>query len=254
MDGFGFIPDLRSSRKKFTRFIDMIGVTRPNHSEMSLLPYVKIRDQLNTQACVGFQLAQGIQVSCRMGSNEEISPLAIYTMARMMFDTSVLIDIGSMPHSAVEGISSYGLIDEKIWPFDVSKVDQELPWDVIANGSKVMFKGFYNIGSLDKDNLLEQIKNSIAHGYPVFFGTFNTQPLLDYKSGILSATYEKGGGHALLIVAYEYDQKENDYIFYVANSWGKSYGEDGFLRVRSDFLTQPLSSHFYAISAKKGEI
>lgn len=64
---------------------------------------------------------------------------------------------------------------------------------------------------------------------PVSFNVF--EDFRAYKSGVYSYTYgENEGGHAVLLVGYD-DQLQ---CFMVKNSWGPSWGENGYFRIAYD--------------------
>lgn len=90
---------------------------------------------------------------------------------------------------------------------------------------KYKAKNFYYLPTINqiKENILE--KGPIETGFSVY------SDFMDYKSGI----YKKGeqaeslGGHAVKIVGW--GQENNTEYWIVANSWGESWGEQGYFRI-----------------------
>ncbi|CAI5456039.1 unnamed protein product [Caenorhabditis angaria] len=78
------------------------------------------------------------------------------------------------------------------------------------------------------------VANWIAKNGPVTFAMTTTRPLLFYRSGIYHPSSEDCadkslGSHAMAIVGYG-SEKGKDY-WIVKNSWGKNWGENGYLRL-----------------------
>jgi len=85
----------------------------------------------------------------------------------------------------------------------------------------------------------DDFKHAIANGYPVIFG------LKLYKSfyskdgsGIIpypsphEKSHDNHGNHAMLIVGYNDDEK----LFKVRNSWGTSFGDNGYCYIPYDYI------------------
>ncbi|MDD4005301.1 MAG: C1 family peptidase [Elusimicrobiaceae bacterium] len=72
------------------------------------------------------------------------------------------------------------------------------------------------------------IKTALNKYGPLPTGYLVYEDFLNYKSGIYTyTTGERKGGHAVLIVGYNDAEK----YFIVKNSWGPSWGENGFFRI-----------------------
>ena len=97
---------------------------------------------------------------------------------------------------------------------------------------------------------LAQLKGCLAAGYPVVYG-FSVYE--SFESAVVSRTGHVPmpkpkerlvGGHAVVAVGYD-DAKER---FIVRNSWGASWGEEGYFTMPFAYLLDPnLSDDFWTI-------
>jgi C1A family cysteine protease len=97
----------------------------------------------------------------------------------------------------------------------------------------------------DNVNLIDNIKYYITNGSPIMFAAEVNNSLQSYSSkningvgsnGFWSPTSSKDdvSGHAMCIIGY--DNYKYGGAFRVVNSWGKQYGDNGFLWIRyNDF-------------------
>lgn len=90
----------------------------------------------------------------------------------------------------------------------------------------------YKAGALPQVlNSVEKIKESLVKDGPVETGFMVYEDFMSYKSGIYSHSSGKLlGGHAVKIVGYGVENGVEYWI--VANSWGNSWGEEGFFRIK----------------------
>jgi len=90
---------------------------------------------------------------------------------------------------------------------------------------KYKAKNLYWLTTIDK------IKQSIFEHGPVETGFSVYDDFMNYKSGIYKKSSSASflGGHAVKIIGWG---KENDTEYWiVANSWGETWGENGFFRM-----------------------
>lgn len=91
----------------------------------------------------------------------------------------------------------------------------------------------YKAGSLPQimSGNINAIKKSLVEHGPVETGFQVYEDFMSYKSGIYShSTGKLLGGHAVKIVGYGIENGTEYWI--VANSWGESWGENGFFRIK----------------------
>ena len=107
-------------------------------------------------------------------------------------------------------------------------------FDINKNVMKIL--GYLKLGNTDSSELCaneEEMKQFLIDNGPLIVG-FNSNPLKTYSSGILDATEAqcpKSGINSVgLLVGYG-TSNGIDY-WTVKNTWGKSWGENGYFRIR----------------------
>lgn len=79
----------------------------------------------------------------------------------------------------------------------------------------------------DNNNLVEALNDQ-----PVVVIVTIGRALLQYESGVLSNCASEGWlKHAALVVGYGTDDKTGEPYYKIQNSWGKSWGEEGYFRL-----------------------
>jgi hypothetical protein len=216
--------------------------------ESSTLEYfvVEIHDQTG-QSCVGHALAQCLRVRAAvLGRTIAPSAMAIYAVARELDRPGVtpLLDHGSFPAMAIEGLSDWGAVDEARWPDD-SPIAESVPSDVLEAGALAHVSGEYRIDS----DVKNAVKRAVSAGYPVFFAMAVDATYSDYPGGVWRGiSGEITGGHAQVIVGYDSESVT------VANSWGRGWGEQGLSRVEWGVITGRDAYDFYIITCSPNEV
>jgi cathepsin F len=131
---------------------------------------------------------------------------------------------GGLPWLAYEDIiKNGGLTDEKDYPYTGEQGSCE-------SGKPSMAK-ISNWTALSTDTT--QIMTYLYNNGPLSI-TLNAGLLFSYTSGIITGSPDScpndGSDHAVLLVGYDIDQ---DY-WIVKNSWGDSWGENGYFRIQYD--------------------
>ena len=104
-------------------------------------------------------------------------------------------------------------------------------------------------------NFVRDVKGRIANDIPVIIGMAVTESLYHYSSeynkngvdssGLFTPTTdeEPDGGHAMCVVGY--DDNKFGGAFRVVNSWGRGYGDNGYLWIRYDDFYTYVGRAFY---------
>ena len=172
------------------------------------------------------------------------SRLFIYYNERKI-ENSVSEDAGAAISDGVICVHTVGVVDEKKWPYDISKFAVQPPKQLYAEAKKHESSQYKRIA---QD--LNQLKTCLHKGYPVIFGmevfeSFESDEVA--KTGVVpmpGANDQSVGGHAILQCGYD-DSKQ---CFIVRNSWGSGWGDKGYFYLPYKYVTDPkLCNDFWAI-------
>ena len=151
----------------------------------------------------------------------EMSPSFIYNQIKASD-----CDNGSVIQRALDTITSAGIPDLSVMPYNQNDCDTQ-PTELqktLATPNKIESYAY-----LDPDMVYEQTKAFLLNDQPVviaisidrsYFGARDENGIYIYRK-----FKEASGGHAMLVVGY--DDEMN--AFKVVNSWGKEWGNDGFV-------------------------
>lgn len=123
----------------------------------------------------------------------------------------------------------------------------------IYNGAELYKIGSYSrlIGTYDSaEYKIQRVKKSLSEKKPVVFGFFDYSDSFAYARG--SDWYASGpegdGGHAMVIIGYD-DNHQNpngiqDGAFLIQNSWGQSWGWNGYIWINYQDLAKYMWQAF----------
>lgn len=204
---------------------------------------IGIDDQDPTSSCVGFTLAEGIDLHARANgiSLPRRSAVAVYTFGRLEANRELgltiaeapLKDEGCMPTLAARGMMREGVPSMAQWPFDPAHIN-DLPTLLEAEqASAVRVKGWHRILSTGPQRLAD-MRVAISHNCGVLVGAAIDEAFEEYKGGILKPVDPEKivGRHATLFMGYDNGESS----FEGLNHWGPNWGEDGLFRVDNDWL------------------
>lgn len=163
------------------------------------------------------------------------SRLALYWWNRLQIDT-INEDSGASLQDAMNTLVKFGVPNESLWPYDVSKFKIKPDKPVWSDGYWHSVKT-----GLAVEQNLDDIKACLAAGYPIIFGfavfeSFETKEVA--TTGIMPMPKDGEkllGGHAVMAVGYDDTTK----MVKVRNSWGKNWGKNGYFYMPYEFITDP---------------
>lgn len=236
------------------------------NTSISLAPRVDLRqycspieDQGAIGSCTGNAIAGQIELIQRKvnpAKGRDVSRLFIYYEERVLIGT-VRWDSGAYIRDGIKVVNKKGAPLESLWPYNQSRWATKPATAAYTDALKRTVTGYQRCTNF------AAVKNAIAAGNPVtigftvyesFEGAWADIPNGQPGSGMMpmpnKATEQVLGGHAVCIVGY--DDTLDGGRFIVRNSWGTSWGDNGYFYMPYRVIQDTsMSSDFWLISAVK---
>lgn len=179
----------------------------------------KILDQGAEGACTGFGLAAVINHLNAMQSNPlQVSARMLYEMARRFDEWPGEAYEGSSCRGAITGWYHMGVCSEEKWPYHVNE-SSSFTLDKAKDARSNTIGAYYRV----QKNIVDM--HAALNEVGVLYVSANVHSGW-YSDNIVNGRIpyrdESIGGHAFAIVGY------NTEGFWVQNSWGSNWGDDGF--------------------------
>jgi len=235
------LPDIRDYPFKLSKKLDlpMSWDLRPGCSE--------VENQADIGSCTGNAAAGALEYkdNNRDGKYKEVSRLFIYYHGRALID-AINDDSGAYIRDVIKGLAKYGACDEEFFPYEPEKFAIQPSKTAYKDALKRVIHSYYRIA----DNRVAAIKQAVYTCKPVIFGFtvytgFESEEVSQTgKMWLPKPNENMVGGHAVLIVGYD---DEYGY-FIVRNSWGPSWGDEGYFYMPYEYIENPnLSDDFWVI-------
>ena len=226
----GYIPSPISPGDESYTYID-----NPIPNQVDLSNYFgPIKDQGQLGSCTAFPVAGVYEFLAMQNSKTvEISEQFIYydTRKRQGNESE---DTGATLLDTIISIKKSGACYSSTCPYSIDTYHLSPSEEAYTEAKHQIVEKAVRVKVKEDD-----FKHAISNGYPVIFG------LKLYKSfyskdgnGIIpypasnEKSYDNHGTHAMLIVGYNDDEK----LFKVRNSWGTSFGDNGYCYIPYDYL------------------
>lgn len=149
-------------------------------------------------------------------------------------------DAGAQIRDVIAGISNYGVCEESLWPYDITKFALKPP-KVAYNDGATRVKPL--VLNYQRVTDLPTLKAALAVGHVVTFGFsvpsyFESQQVA--TTGWVRMPTQADqiiGGHA--VVAVGYDDTASVPFVWVRNSWGPAWGLNGYFKMDQKWFTDP---------------
>jgi hypothetical protein len=238
--GFGYFPDAEDVRDWEAERVTAAAKLSALPTSASIRDSVlEVFDQGPAASCVAQAIAQGIRMTWAGQHLASWPPvpcrLVIYWQARAAHDSTHL-DVGTHPRLAFKAIREYGFALESALPYDPAGVYTPPP-------PRVYRASYDQAGTLTYARLPDepdarrlQIMASLAQGLPVVLALTVDDPFIAYKGGLWRYGGEPVGRHYVTLTGYDNEGVE------LVNSWGESWGLDGFGLVSWADVLNPLTT------------
>jgi C1A family cysteine protease len=243
---YGWMPDLPDARDHmYAAPVAMMGALPPH---VDLRPHCPPPyDQGQLGSCTGNAIAGAVQFEReKQHLTPEFVPsrLFIYYSERVIEGT-VGTDSGAQIRDGIKVVANQGVPPETDWPYDITRFADKPPPAAFNDALHDRAVSYSRLAQS-----LSQMKGCLASGYPFVFGftvydSFESPAVA--KTGVVpmpAAGESVLGGHAVMAVGYDDTQQR----FIVRNSWGASWGMQGYFTIPYAYLTERnLSSDFWTI-------
>ena len=173
------------------------------------------------------------------------SRLFIYFNERVILGT-VDEDSGAMLRDGIKSVAKQGGPHEPLWPYVISRFRQKPSAAAYRDGARHEAILYQRLRQS-----IDQLKGCLAEGYPFVFGfsvyeSFESRKVARTGEVPLPGPAETLlGGHAVVAVGYDDPQQR----FIIRNSWGTSWGADGYGTMPYAYLLDGgLSDDFWTIT------
>ena len=154
-----------------------------------------------------------------------LSRLFVYFMARKVQDR--IGQKGAELKSTLESMTTFGVPEERFWPFEFGRVDKEPSMQARMEAANYKLHSFEHIP-------IDKFRESIDNNVPIVIGMHTGKLFWNLKGPLQSQVYKpvnsednrKSNGHAVTIVGYDDDINSGSWI--IANSLGPKWGEFGY--------------------------
>ncbi len=212
-----------------------------------------VESQGSINSCSANAAAGIVEYYERKAFNKYIdaSRLFIYKATRNLMQ--VTGDTGAKLRTTMGALALTGVAHEKYWPYDVSKVNEEPPafvYAVAQNYEALKYFCHDPLGAnVPKSQLVQSLKNYIAHQIPFMFGFYGF-PSFHYGDApghipMPCQNESYSWAHAVMAVGYDDDKviknlksckRTSRGAFLFKNSYGSRWGEHGYGWIPYDYF------------------
>jgi len=181
----------------------------------------------------------------------DVSKLFLYYVTRYLLGT-VDEDGGAYLRTTAKAAAEFGVCSEDLWSYIVSKFRDKPPEYCYKDAINHQITHYFRLTSL------YEAKACLAEGYPFMFG------FMIYSSCLTERVSTTGkipfpswwdklrgalGGHAIDAVGYDDDIRIGAHkgAFLIRNSWGKSWGEQGYGWLPYNYIKKGLADDLWTI-------
>lgn len=221
-------PDERDYRfgDKVARSIDNLptSITLQKHSS-------RVEDQGDLSSCTGNALTSAYETLMNLKVPKyhgELSRLFVYYNERDL-EGSVAKDQGATLRSGIKTLKTNGVCLENYWPYLDSLWDKKPNEDAYRDAQKRTISTYERIQTLDEMRICLARHQPFVFGIPIFE---DTQPTPRNNWTFQDVGRRLLGYHAMTCMGYD----DLNSRFLVKNSWGTSWGHEGWCFVGYEFM------------------
>jgi len=239
---FGWIPDVPDQRDFYWRAPKRLRLP-PAMDLRPLMP--EIYDQGELGSCTANAVGGLCEfVDKSIGDDPYFTPsrLFVYYNTRVIEGT-VKYDSGATIRNTIKAIARQGFPPEKIWPYRIERLATKPSKSCYTKAKKEIITQYSRV---DRSQLREALasKLPVAFGFAVYDSFMSDDVARSGDVPMPLAGESLLGGHAVLLVGYDEPIRK----FWVRNSWGPTWGKNGYFQMPYDYVWDPnLSDDFWTV-------
>ena len=228
-----------------------------------------VEDQLDLGSCTANAVVAMVEYFQKRayGSHIEGSRLFVYKTTRKLMLSSG--DSGAWLRSAMGAVVLFGVPDERYFPYTLDGITVNPDWDSEPDAFLYSLANHYSAinyfchdpmgKKTAKKEVLKNVKTYLAAGVPSVFGFFGF-PSFESSDAPGSIPYpckneQAEWGHAVVAVGYDDNKvitntrsnEKKKGALMIRNSWGSSWGQDGYGWLPYDYVLDGLAEDFWSI-------
>lgn len=186
-----------------------------------------------------------------LGRSASYSPLFLDRNVRNMLQ--IANDVGGNLRTTLKALIRYGMTPERYWPYDAVRASAQPDAFVYASAKRVPAACYLRLDDRNAPGAvtLDTLRAFLAAGFPVAFG-FSVPNTISSDADIpFRPTFDALlGGQAVLAVGYDDRRvRATKGALLIRNSWGTSWGEEGYGWLPYDYVTEQLAVDFWTLLA-----
>lgn len=193
------------------------------------------------------------------GKYFDASPLFLYKVSRNLLDWKE--DTGMYCRTMLGALVAFGVPPEKYWPYEISEYNTEPSAFCYSLAQNYQTTRYFRLDTpgLSPQDLLSRAKEYLSVGIPFMFGftvyKSYKQSKPTGKIPFPSGSESISGTHCIMAVGYDDSIQITNNVsgqttvgaIYFKNSWGESWGINGFGWLPYDYITNGLAEDFWCV-------
>ncbi len=199
----------------------------------------KILDQKSEGACTGFAVAAAINLLIQKAERDVVvSARMLYEMAKCNDEWPGEEYDGSSLRGAIAGWKNMGVCREELWPYRLGSKKGSLTIKMAKDARNNTVGAYYRLKPIISD-----FHAALNETGVIVVSAKVHKGWDDPKNGTIEHHKNTEGGHAFVIVGY------NDKGFWIQNSWGKSWGDNGVaLWLYEDWMKNVMDAWIFRLA------